>query len=80
MHRLGRIPPAEAEAHYYSKPVTDRPAVTQNPEAHETRDDSQSHLMSTWFFSLSCPLLNGTDSRCVTPRVDDGLYAYDFVT
>jgi putative transposase len=31
MHRLGRIPPAEAEAQYYSQPVTDRPAGSQNP-------------------------------------------------
>ncbi len=32
MHRLGRIPPAEAEAHYYSEFVTDQPAGSQNPE------------------------------------------------
>ena len=32
MHRLGRVPPAEAEAHYYSEHVTDRPAGSQNPE------------------------------------------------
>ena len=32
MHRLGRIPPAEAEAHYYSEHVTDQPAGSQNPE------------------------------------------------
>jgi putative transposase len=32
MHRLGRIPPAEAEAQYYSQHVTDRPAGSQNPE------------------------------------------------
>ena len=32
MHRLGRIPPAEAEARYYSKRVTDQPAGSQNPE------------------------------------------------
>ena len=32
MHRLGRVPPAEAEAHYYSQHVTDRPAGSQNPE------------------------------------------------
>ena len=32
MHRLGRVPPAEAEAQYYSQHVTDRPAGTQNPE------------------------------------------------
>ena len=25
MHRLGRVPPAEAEAHYYSEHVTDHP-------------------------------------------------------
>ena len=32
MHRLGRVPPTEAEAQYYSQPVTDRPAGSQNPE------------------------------------------------
>jgi hypothetical protein len=34
MHRLGRVPPAEAEAeaHYHSEHVTDRPAGTQKPE------------------------------------------------
>lgn len=32
MHRLGRIPPAEAEAHYYAQNVTDQPAGSQNPE------------------------------------------------
>ena len=32
MHRLGRVPPAEAEAQYYSQHVTDRPAGSQNPE------------------------------------------------
>lgn len=32
MHRLGRIPPAEAEARYYSELVTDRSAGSQNPE------------------------------------------------
>jgi transposase InsO family protein len=32
MHRLGRVPPAEAEADYYSEHVTDRPAGSQNPE------------------------------------------------
>ena len=31
MHRLGRVPPAEAEADY-SQHVTDRPAGSQNPE------------------------------------------------
>lgn len=32
MHRLGRVPPAEAEANYYSQTVTDRPAGSQNSE------------------------------------------------
>jgi putative transposase len=32
MHRLGRVPPTEAEAHYYSGHVTDQPAGSQNPE------------------------------------------------
>ena len=32
MHRLGRVPPAEAEAHYYSQRVTGPPADSQNPE------------------------------------------------
>jgi putative transposase len=32
MHRLGRVPPAEAEDHYYSEHVTDRPPGSQNPE------------------------------------------------
>jgi putative transposase len=32
MHRLGRVPPAEAEANYYSQTVTGRPAGSQNPE------------------------------------------------
>ncbi len=32
MHRLGRIPPAEAEAHYYAQHVTDQPAGSQKPE------------------------------------------------
>jgi putative transposase len=32
MHRLGRVPPAEAEAHYYSQHVTGHPAGSQNPE------------------------------------------------
>jgi putative transposase len=32
MHRLGRVPPAEAEAQYYSEHVTGQPASPQNPE------------------------------------------------
>lgn len=32
MHRLGRVPRAEAEAQYYSQHVTDQPAGSQNPE------------------------------------------------
>ena len=40
MHRLGRIPPAEAEARYYSQRVTDQPAGSQTPRMHETRDGS----------------------------------------
>ncbi|RAV08933.1 hypothetical protein DQP55_18355 [Mycolicibacterium sp. GF69] len=32
MHRLGRIPPAEAEDRCYSQFVTGRPAGSQNPE------------------------------------------------
>ena len=32
MHRLGRVPPAEAEAQYHSQHVADRPAASQNPE------------------------------------------------
>jgi putative transposase len=32
MHRLGRIPPAEAEARYYAEHVTDQPAGSQKPE------------------------------------------------
>jgi putative transposase len=32
MHRLGRVPPAEAGDHDYSKHVTDRPAGSQNSE------------------------------------------------
>ncbi|GJN96611.1 hypothetical protein NJB1907f44_23970 [Mycobacterium marinum] len=36
MHRLGRIPPAEAEARYYSQLVTGRPAGSQNPGGDET--------------------------------------------
>jgi putative transposase len=39
MHRLDRVPPAEAEAHYYSQHVTDysqhvtdRPAGSQSPK------------------------------------------------
>lgn len=32
MHRLGRIPPAEAEARYYAQHVTDQPAGSQNPD------------------------------------------------
>jgi putative transposase len=31
MHRLGRIPPTEVEAQYYSQHVTDQPAGSQNP-------------------------------------------------
>jgi putative transposase len=32
MHRLGGVPPAEAEAQYYSKHVTGKPTGSQNPE------------------------------------------------
>jgi putative transposase len=32
MHRLGRIPPAEAEAHYYAQRVAGRPTGSQRPE------------------------------------------------
>lgn len=32
MHRLGRVPPSEAEAQYYSQFVTGRPVGSQNPE------------------------------------------------
>jgi putative transposase len=32
MHRLGRVPPAEAESQYYSEHVTRQPADSQNPE------------------------------------------------
>ncbi len=33
MHRLGRVPPAEAEAQYYSQHVTDQPAGSQNVDS-----------------------------------------------
>ena len=36
MHRLGRVPPAEAETQYYSEHVTDRPAGYRTPRVHET--------------------------------------------
>ena len=32
MHRLGRIPPAEAEAYYYAEHVSGQPADSQKPE------------------------------------------------
>ncbi len=32
MHRLGRVPPVEAEARYYAENVTDQSAGSQNPE------------------------------------------------
>lgn len=32
MHRLGRLPPAEAEHRYYAQHVTGQPAGSQNPE------------------------------------------------
>jgi putative transposase len=32
MHRLGRIPPAEAEARYYDQLDASQPAGSQNPE------------------------------------------------
>jgi putative transposase len=32
MHRLGRVPPAEAEASYYAQNVTDQPAGSHKPE------------------------------------------------
>jgi putative transposase len=32
MHRLGRVPPAEAEADYYAEHVIDQPVGSQNPE------------------------------------------------
>src|SRR5258705_13669751 len=32
MHRLGRVPPAEAESQYYSVHVTGQPGGSQNPE------------------------------------------------
>ncbi len=32
MHRLGRVPPTEAEARYYAQHVTDQPVGSQNPE------------------------------------------------
>lgn len=32
MHRLGRVPPAEAEASYYAQNVTSQPTGSQNPE------------------------------------------------
>ena len=32
MHRLGRVPPTEAEARYCSQRVTDRPGGSQNLE------------------------------------------------
>ena len=32
MHRLGRIPPAEAEAEYYDQLDASQPAGSQNPE------------------------------------------------
>jgi len=32
MHRLGRDPPAEAEAAYYDRTVANQPAGSQNPE------------------------------------------------
>jgi len=41
MHRLGRVPPAEAEARYYAKHVTDQPAAHRTPRVHETRDASR---------------------------------------
>jgi putative transposase len=32
MHRLGRVPPAEAEGRYYAEHVTAQPAGSQKPE------------------------------------------------
>lgn len=32
MHRLGRVPPAEAEARYYAQTVADQPAGSQKPQ------------------------------------------------
>ena len=32
MHRLGRVPPAEAEARYYAQTVADQPVGSQEPE------------------------------------------------
>ena len=32
VHRLERVPPAEAEARYYSQLVTDQSAGSQNPK------------------------------------------------
>jgi putative transposase len=32
MHRLGRVPPAEAESRYHAKQVIDQPVGSQNPE------------------------------------------------
>jgi putative transposase len=32
MHRLGRIPPTEAEAEYYDQLDASQPAGSQNPE------------------------------------------------
>ena len=33
MHRLGRVPPAEAESRYHANHVTDQPVGSQNPES-----------------------------------------------
>ena len=32
MHRLGPVPPAEAESRYYANRLTDQPVRSQNPE------------------------------------------------
>ena len=43
MHRLGRMPPAEAEAEYYlNRDPANRPAH-RTPRVHETRDGSSRH-------------------------------------
>ncbi len=53
MHRLGRVPPAEAEAQYYSEHVTDRPA---------------GFPLRSWRLHLSCVRLDGSDSLVLVGR------------
>jgi len=70
MHRLGRVPPTEAEARYYSQRVTDRPAGSQTLEGAWPGWVQCSHRYPPRRVSHSCRLIDRGSLGHICPLSD----------